>query len=183
MGLVLIFGPMKSGKSFDLISYFAPLKYTEIPFGLFQPLKNKRDKNICSRDGIWIKAKKIKNLCEIPDKGLDMVGIDEIHMFPENGVEKIERLLKGGGRVVVSGLDKNYQGKMFGIVKRLFEFGPEEVRYKRAVCEICKKPEAVYTQIYDGEKPVLGKIGGNIIDDGSYIFKPVCRNCFIKSQE
>jgi len=52
MELILILGPMKSGKSFDLISYFMPLKYTNINFSLYQAdQKQKRRRCLVKKRG------------------------------------------------------------------------------------------------------------------------------------
>jgi thymidine kinase len=166
--------------SFELISHFAHLRYTDISFGLYQSAKNIRNENVWSRNGVQIEAKKIKSLSEISEKDLKVVGIDEVHMFPEKEIEIIEKLLKRGSKVIVSGLDLDYRGEMFGTIKRLFELGPAEVKYKKAVCENCKSPTAIYTQIFKGERTVLEGLPPVVPEDGSYIYKPVCRNCFIK---
>ena len=89
MELTLILGPMKSGKSFELISYFMPLKYTDIPFALYQSMKNIRSENIWSRNGVSLEAKKVDTLAEILESNLKIVGIDEIHMFNEKEAEII----------------------------------------------------------------------------------------------
>jgi len=72
---------------------------------------------------------------------------------------------------------------MFPVVKKLFELGPKEVKYKRAVCEICKKPEAIYTQIYKNNKPVLNGLPSVFSDNGKYTYAPVCRNCFVNNKQ
>jgi len=180
MELILILGPMKSGKSFDLISHFAPLKYTDIPFALYQSAKNVRNAEIWSRNGISLKAKKVHNLSETLKSDAKVIGIDEVHMFNEKNAEYIEELLKRGVRVIISGLDTSYKGEMFGIVKRLFELGPLQVTYKRAVCEACKMPNAIYTQVFEEGKPLFE--GDPVLpEDGTYTYKPVCRNCFVRS--
>lgn len=181
MNLTLILGPMKSGKSFDLISRFAHLKYAQIPFALFNSAKNTRDKNVFSRNGnLELAAKKISSLKDIPSKDFKIIGIDEIHMFDENDVLAVEKLLKQGVQVVASGLDLDYRGEMFKIIKRLFELGPKEVIYKRAVCEICKIPEAVYTQILKDDQPFLDGLPVVVPEDGCYVYRPLCRHCFVK---
>lgn len=178
--LILILGPMKSGKSFELISYFAPLKYTEIPFALFTSAKNTRDKNIWSRDGLELEAKKIRSFTELEDINAQVIGVDEVHMFEGEDTKPIEQLLKQGKTIVMSGLSTGHQGKMFDVVTQLIELGPREIIYKRAVCETCKKPDAVYTQIFDknGQPVVLEqKI---VPDDGTYTYRVACRNCYIR---
>ena len=179
MELILILGPMKSGKSFDLISHFAPLQYTDIPFELYQSARNVRDAEIWSRNGISLKAKKVHDLSETLQSDAKVIGIDEVHMFEEDNATYVDELLKRGVKVIVSGLDTSYQGNMFGIVKRLLELGPTEVTYRKSVCEECRVPNAIYTQVFKDNKPLF-KGDPVLPEDGTYIYKPVCRNCFVR---
>ena len=178
MDLTLILGPMKSGKSFDLISHFAPLQYTDLRFALFQSSRNVRDETVWSRSGAGLAARKVANLRSLLREDLEVVGVDEIHMFSAKDVAILKTLLNQGTRVVASGLDMDYRGKMFGVVRKLLELGPAEVRYKRAVCEVCRQPEAIYTQVLRGKEPVVEGIPSVIPEDGTYSYMPVCRGCF-----
>lgn len=181
MDLTLILGPMKSGKSFELISYFAPLKYTDIPYMLYQSSRNVRDGHICSRNGVVIEAKKVSALGEALEKNFTIVGIDELHMFDSKDVAVVTELLNRGVKVVAAGLDLDYRGKMFEIVRGLLELGPKEVRYKRAVCELCRQPAAVYSQVFNKGVPLTEGMPSVIPDDGIFTYQPVCRNCFVRS--
>lgn len=172
---------MKSGKSFDLISHFSPLQYTTSKFVLYQPQKNVRDQKIESRSGLFIEAKKIHSLEESLNDEWSVVGIDEIHMFQPDEARHIHDLLVRGTDVVVSGLDMDYRGQMFEIVRKLFELGPREVRYKRAVCHLCKGYSAIHTQIYNKNEALKGGIPSVIPDDGTFTYEPVCRKCFVRS--
>jgi len=173
---------MKSGKSFDLISRFAHLKYTKIPFGLFNSSKNIRDKQIFSRNGgLELEAKKVVSLSEINADKFKIIGIDEVHMFDEQDALAIDRFLRRGVEVVVSGLDLDYQGRLFGVVKKLLELGPKEIKYRQAVCENCQNTEAVYTQIFKNGEVVLGGLPRVMPEDGKYDYKPLCRLCFVKN--
>jgi thymidine kinase len=180
MDLTLILGPMKSGKSFDLISHFAPLQYTDISHILYQSNHNVRDEKISSRNGVCIEAEKIKSLQEALDKNYSIIGIDEIHMFDPTDVRIVAQLLKNGVKVVAAGLDMDYKGKIFDIVRGLLELGPKEVLYKRAVCEMCRLPRAVYTQVFEKGKPVIADMPSVIPDNGLYTYQPVCHRCFIQ---
>jgi thymidine kinase len=183
MDLTLILGPMKSGKSFDLISYFAPFRYTDIPHVLYQSNRNVRDEHISSRNGVIIEAKKVSTLADALDKNFSVVGIDELHMFDPKDVMVVAELLKRGVKVVAAGLDLDYRGKMFDIVKGLLELGPKEVRYKRAVCELCRTPAAIYSQVFNKSLPLTGGMPAVIPDDGTFTYQPVCRACFVFPQK
>ncbi len=179
MHLTLILGPMKSGKSFDLISHFSPLKYTNANFGLFQPVRNVRDAKIESRSGLFLEAQKIVSLSEILESEWSVVGIDEIHMFEPTDVRYVGELLSRGTDVIISGLDTDYRGEMFQMVKKLFELGPKEVKYKRAVCNECKNFSATHTQVYSKGVPLTEGMPSVIPDDGTFTYEPLCRKCFV----
>ena len=178
MNLTLILGPMKSGKSYELISHFAPLRYTEIPFALYQPVKNVRDEHIQSRNGALIEGRKIARLSEINRDDAQVIGIDEFHMFGEQDTHVIADLLRRGKTVIISSLDTDYRGWLFANIAQLFALGPKSVTFRRAVCEKCRVPDAVYTQIFEGDKPVLGGMPSSVPDDGRFSYVPMCRLCF-----
>ena len=180
MELTLILGPVKSGKSFELINYFMSLEKKNVSFGLYQSSKNVRDEKIWSRNGIEINAKKIDSLSEIEKENIEIVGIDEIHMFPVEDTRIIKDLLEKGIKIIIAGLDTDYQGKMFPIVKMLLELKPSRVEHKKAICEICGKAKAIYTQIFRDKEFVLDGLPPVVPDDGTYTYKPVCKNCFKK---
>jgi thymidine kinase len=179
MDLTLILGPMKSGKSYDLISFFAPLKYTNIPYALYQSARNVRDEKVSSRNGVNLEAKKVLSLEEALHSNYQVVGVDETHMFGAEDIEVVRELLKNKVKVIISGLDLDYRGKMFEIIKGFFELGPKEVRYRRAVCELCKSPEAIYTQVFQNGKAMIEGIPSVIPDDGTFSYQAVCRHCFV----
>lgn len=182
MELTLILGPMKSGKSFELINHFAPLKYTDTSFALFQSARNVRDGRIESRNGSGLEAIKVHSLSEALAKDYTVIGIDEVHMFPEDDAEIVRELLKKGTRVVAAGLDMDYRGKMFGIVQRLLELGPKDIRMKRAACERCRKLDAVYTQVLLNKQPLTSASGmpSVIPEDGTCSYQAMCRECFVR---
>lgn len=180
MKLTIILGPMKSGKSFDLISFFSPLKYTATKYVLYQPKRNVRDEGIESRSGLTLEAKKIETLEGIADQDFSIIGIDEMHMFEPSEISHIEKALAKGKEIIISGLDMDYKGEMFDTIKRLLELGPTEVRYKRAVCNECKQFSATHTQVYDKGAPITHGMPPVIPDDGTFSYEPVCRLCFAR---
>lgn len=183
MPLTMILGPMKSGKSFDLISEIAPLKYTNLPHVLYQSDRHVRDEaRVKSRGGADLEAVLVSSVEDAVGKGYIVVGIDELHMFPESDAAVIADLLKRHVRVVASGLDTDHQGRMFPIVQKLLALGPHEVRYRKAVCEDCRRPDAVFTQVSFEGKPVSGELPSVLPEDGTYTYKAVCRHCFVTGE-
>lgn len=179
MELTLILGPMKSGKSFELINNFAPLRYTKVPFGLYQSARHVREESIRSRNGVDMQAKIIHHLSDILLDKVSVVGIDEIHMFLPAEAAVIGELIRRGTKVFVSGLDTDYRGKLFDMIARLFELGPKEVKYKRAACEFCQKFNATYTQVFKDGAAITSGMPPVIPDDGTFTYQPVCRDCFV----
>jgi len=179
MELTLILGPMKSGKSLELINHFKALERKGVKFSLYHSLKNVRDKNIWSRKGVEMEAKKIESLFDIRANGSKVIGIDEIHMFDSGEISAVEQLLKRGIKIIASGLDTDYRGKKFQIVEKLLGLKPKKIEYRYSNCEICGK-KAIFSQIYEGSKPVLEGLPPCVPDDGAHTYKPLCANCFVK---
>lgn len=171
---------MKSGKSYDLISFFAPLKYSNVSFSLYQAAKHVRDTHIMSRNGSLIESVKINSLKEILGDPASTIGIDEFHMFSEDETWVIEKLLQEGKSLIISSLDTDYRGILFRGVAHLMALAPREVKFRRAVCEVCKVPDATQTQIFDNGKPVLGSLPSVIPEDGTFRYAAVCRQCFVR---
>jgi thymidine kinase len=181
MSLSLFLGPMKSGKSSKLIAHFDPYKYSTTPFLLVQPEKNTRDASIYSRMGIDRDALKITTLQDIESADASLIGIDEIHMFEPQEVCSITRLLERGKEVFISGLDMDYRGVLFPVVQKLLELGPRQVIYHRAVCVKCKEYRATHTQIFNRGIPVTGGLPSVIPENGTFVYEPVCRTCFVSA--
>ena len=180
MPLTLILGPMKSGKSMDLITRFAPLQYTNYSFAMYQPSRNVRDQQISTRNGINMAATKVHSLREAIGKQLHTVGVDEMHMFPGEEADAVAELLKEGAHVIISSLDTDYQGLLFEVIKKLFEIGPDAVHYRRAACDICRSPDAIYTQVLKNGVAMTSGLPPSVPDDGTFQYKSVCRDCFVR---
>lgn len=180
--LTLILGPMKSGKSLEIVRRFGHLPYSTTRFALYQPRRNVRDDQVSSRSGASLAASKITRLREILPTEAHVVGIDEVHMFRPTEVAAVRQLLNKGISVVAAGCDMDYRGRLFTTVRRLLELGPTEVVYRQAVCERCRTPHAVYTQIVHHGEPVLRGLPAVVPEDGTYHYQPMCRRCFIKDR-
>lgn len=175
----LILGPMKSGKSLELIAQVAPYEHTEKNVVYVQPEANTRDKGIQSRLGVNATALTINSLCDV-EQPFDVIGIDEVHMFPETDKDIVEKWIHKGKNIIASGLDLDYRGKMLPIILRLHELKPDVLITKHAVCDACKEYNAHFTQILTNQQPILGGLDAVTIDDGSYDFQARCRDCFQK---
>ena len=156
MSLVLIVGPMKSGKSLELIARMSAYSHSNLKSLLVQPSLNVRDEGIRSRAGTELEAEKVDSLKYIDAEGYDVIGVDEIFMFPKDDVQIIKKWLKHGKAVIVSSLDLSAMGRIPDTVQELYKLGPDEVVRKVAVCESCKNLGAQFTQILEnGTQTIL----------------------------
>ena len=173
---------MKSGKSLELIAQVAPYSHTEQEVLYVQPSANTRDSsNVSSRLGVSTAALTVESLGDITQP-FDVIGIDEVHMYNENDAEVVDKWLREDKNIIASGLDIDYRAKMLPIIIRLLELKPDQLIMKNAVCDVCKKYDAKFTQIVDGGKPLLGGLPTVTIDDGRFDFQARCRDCFEKEK-
>lgn len=175
----LILGPMKSGKSLELIARVAPYEFANQQVLYVQPEANVRDTGISSRLGINTKAISVTSLEDISTP-FDVIGIDEANMFDPKDAEVIEKWLTQGRSVFISGLDLDYRGKMPPIILKLLELKPETIITKIAVCDICKQYRAQFTQIVHEGEPILSGLPLITPEDGTYTYQARCRECFVK---
>lgn len=180
MALTLITGPMKSGKSLELIARIAPYEFADKRVMYVQPKKNVRDDGISSRSGLKVNAVKVDSLSEITN-GFDVIGVDEINMFDESDAKIIKAWINDGKEVFICGLDLDYRANLIPIVARVLELKPNTVILKNAVCDTCKHYDAQFTQILHNGEPVLGGLPTITPEDGTYAYEPRCRTCFVSS--
>lgn len=124
MPLTLIIGPMKSGKTLELINRTKNYNKTKHNIGFYDPTINTRDKNITSRAGVSIASKKIKSLTDIKNPP-NIIVIDEIHMFDPKDILQINKWLKDNRDVYLSGLDLDYRGRTQPTIIKILELKPD----------------------------------------------------------
>lgn len=140
----VITGPMFSGKSEELIKRVKILGYANVKTLVIKPAIDKRweDKKIITRAGSAIDAKTVANSSEImplvKEGNYQAVCFDEIQFLDENIVGVIQQLAKEGKRVIVSGLDQDFQGKPFGVMPQILAIA-DFVDKQQAVCMVCGK--------------------------------------------
>lgn len=170
---------MKSGKSLELLARMAPYEYTDKRIIYVQPRLNTRENKIKSRSGLGADTIQVGSLSEV-DEPFDVIGIDEVNMLSEDDAQVVQSWLKQKKQVIACGLDLDYRGRMFPIVSRLLELKPEKFISKKAVCDVCKKYRAFFTQILEDGEPLLDGLPIITIDDGRYEFQARCRGCFVR---
>ena len=139
--LEVICGPMFSGKTEELLRRIRRSQIARLPTVLIKPSTDTRyavsdvvshDKNAMS-SVVVEKAQDIYDALEIDGKPALVVGIDEAQFFDDALPEVCSTLADQGMRVIVAGLDLDFNGVPFGSMPRLLALA-EEVTKLHAVC-------------------------------------------------
>lgn len=180
VSLTLILGPMKSGKSLELISQLSPLAHSDVTHAVYQSSRHGRDTGVVSRVGGVLATRRVTDLSTALADHVEVVGIDEVHMFAPRDVDIVGELLGRGTRVVCAGLDLDHVGRLFAPVAGMLELGPAEALYRRAVCDVCRQFNATHTQVLNAGVPYVVEFDGALPDDGTFTYEARCRGCFIR---
>ena len=182
--LVLITGPMFSGKTSRLIE----LLEREILAGrntlLFKPERDKRYDTtfVTTHKGMRLPAivlntdnDGVKKMYEL-SKNVDVIGIDEAQFWDHDSIlpEVADRIASEDKIVYVAALNKNHTGTPFKTSMEIIARA-DQVYSLTAVCAKCGE-DATFTQRVMNGKEVFGeqiKVGG--IES----YEPRCRKCFV----
>ena len=133
----VICGSMFSGKTEELIRRLNRAKIAKQKIKVFKPSIDKRyDKEyIISHNQKHLSSCIISEASEILSlsEGYDVVGIDETQFFDLGIVKVCNALANKGFRVILAGLDMDYQGKPFGPMPALMATA-EYVTKVHAIC-------------------------------------------------
>ena len=169
----VICGPMFSGKTEELIRRLVRAQIAKQKVTILKPsLDNRYSEDfIVSHNQRKIKSIAINNIKDIEklSKNSDVVGIDEAQFFDTNLISICKKLAKNGKRVVIAGLEKDYQAVPFGPMPQLL-VDAEFVTKVNAICMQCGDP-ANFSQRITEEKNqvVIGEIDK---------YEARCRKCF-----
>tara|TARA_B100000131_G_scaffold313816_1_gene349728 strand:- start:2579 stop:3166 length:588 start_codon:yes stop_codon:yes gene_type:complete len=172
----VICGSMFSGKTEELLRRIKRAEFAKLNTKIFKPSVDIRycAKDIVSHNKRSIKSIIINNPQEIFEHvtdDTDLVAIDEAQFFDESLVYICNELANKGLRVIIAGLDMDFQGNPFGSIPQLLAIA-EHVTKVNAICIDCgenasfsfRKSEET-DQIKIGEKEE---------------YAPLCRSCFLK---
>ena len=133
----VICGSMFSGKTEELIRRLKRSQFANQKIEIFKPSIDLRyeDETIISHDQNQIQSTSVPAAANIPilADGCDVVGIDEAQFFDNEIIQVCNHLANSGIRVIVAGLDMDYQGNPFGPMPGLMATA-EYVTKVHAVC-------------------------------------------------
>lgn len=139
-GLLEIFcGPMKSGKTLELLHRVEKIKYmNDCSYMLFKPAIDTREGMIKTRfNGLEVGCATVDNpeemLHKLP-KNCKVVAVDEGQFFKDNLVEVVLKLMNEDMNVIVAGLDLDFRGEPFGPMPKLLSMA-NYIKKLTAVCQ------------------------------------------------
>ena len=133
----VICGSMFSGKTEELIRRIKRAQFANQKIEIYKPVVDSRydDQTVTSHDSNHVPSTLVTEAINIPILANDcqVVGIDEAQFFEDDIVEVCNDLANSGMRVIVAGLDMDYQGNPFGPMPALMATA-EYVTKLRAIC-------------------------------------------------
>ena len=133
----IICGSMFSGKTEELIRRLRRCQFAKQKIEIFKPIVDSRYDNemITSHDQNQIQSTSVPAAANIPilADGCDVIGIDEAQFFDDEIIKVCNDLANNGVRVIVAGLDMDYQGNPFGPMPGLMATA-EYITKVHAIC-------------------------------------------------
>ena len=172
----VITGSMFSGKTEELIRRLKRAKLANQKVKIFkQALDNRTSMDeLVSHDDNSIPSMSVSSAKEILGHTTDVevVGIDEGQFFAGDLIEICNFMANSGIRIIVAGLDMDYQGKPFGSIPSLMAVA-DFVTKLHAVCVRCGNPAQYSHRKIDIDDLVL--LGA------TNEYEPLCRGCYFKA--
>jgi thymidine kinase len=169
----VICGSMFSGKTEELIRRLRRAQIAKLNVEIFKPKTDTRydENSVVSHDLNSIQSTPVDNSASILllSSNTEVVGIDEAQFFDDQLPDVCNTLANRGIRVIIAGLDMDFQGKPFGPMPELMSIA-EVVNKVHAVCLQCGGPATYsYRTVPSESKILLGE---------KESYEPRCRTCF-----
>ena len=173
----VVVGSMFSGKTEELIRRLTRARIARQKVEIFKPEIDKRydETNVVSHNENSIRSIPIQNASQILlyIDGMDVVGIDEAQFLDDDLPAVCNYIANQGIRVIVAGLDMDFQGKPFGPIPALMATA-EYVTKVHAICMHCGNLAHVsHRKTADTSLVVVGE---------TETYEPLCRECYNKVQ-
>ena len=154
----VVVGSMFSGKTEELIRRLRRAEFARLKIQVFKPVIDKRynEMAVTSHDLTTIDSTPIQDAEQIWEHlsaDTKVVGIDEGQFFSANLVQVAQDLAERGLRVIIAGLDTDWQGKPFEPMPTLMAIA-ENVTKRHAVCVVCGAPACRTQRTAGGDSQV-----------------------------
>ena len=171
----VICGSMFSGKTEELIRRIKKVELANEKYIIFRPKIDSRnpENKIISHAKNEISASIVSSPKEILDLSINysVIGIDEAQFFDQSIVDVCNVLANKGHRLIIAGLDMDYEGNPFGPMPNLMACA-EDVMKVHAVCVETGNP-AGYSYRKDSSDDLV------LIGEKKE-YKPLSREAFVK---
>jgi thymidine kinase len=171
----VICGSMFSGKTEELIRRIKKVELADEKYIIFRPKIDSRnpENKIISHAKNEISASIVSSPKEILDLSVNysVIGIDEAQFFDQSIVDICNVLANKGHRLIIAGLDMDYEGNPFGPMPNLMACA-EDVMKVHAVCVETGNP-AGYSYRKDSSDDLV------LIGEKKE-YKPLSREAFVK---
>ncbi len=169
----VVCGSMFSGKTEELIRRLKRAQIANRKVEIFKPGVDTRYDavNVVSHDANSIRSTPITHSENIllMAEGIEVVGIDEAQFLDMELPRVCEQLARKGVRVIIAGLDMDFEGKPFGPMPHLLAIA-DYITKVHAICMQCGDiAHFSYRKSADKNKILLG-------EKDSY--EPRCRTCY-----
>lgn len=169
----VICGSMFSGKTEELIRRLNRARIAKQKVEIFKPEIDKRydEVNVVSHNENSIRSIPVQTANEILmyAEGCEVIGIDEAQFFDADLPAVCNYIANKGIRVIVAGLDMDFQGNPFGPIPHLVATA-EYVTKVHAICMRCGDLAHYSHRTVQGDKLVM------LGEKESY--EPLCRKCY-----
>jgi thymidine kinase len=174
----VVCGSMFSGKTEELIRRLNRALIANQQVEIFKPAIDKRyhTHDVVSHNANAIRSTPVDfaNDILLLSGDCEVVGIDEAQFFDQSLVEVCEKLADNGKRVIIAGLDMDFEGKPFEPIPSLMGIA-EFVTKVHAICAICGNiANFSYRLSTNTEKVKLGE---------KESYEARCRTCFIDGMQ
>jgi len=171
----VICGSMFSGKTEELIRRIKKVELANEKYIIFRPKIDSRnpENKIISHAKNEISASIVSSPKEILDLSVNysVIGIDEAQFFDQSIVDVCNVLANKGHRLIIAGLDMDYEGNPFGPMPNLMACA-EDVMKVHAVCMETGNPAGYsYRKNSSDDLVLIGE---------KKEYKPLSREAFVK---
>ncbi len=174
----VVVGSMFSGKTEELIRRLRRASIAMQKVEIFKPRVDTRysDSDVVSHNSTSIRSTPVENSSNILllANDVDVIGIDEAQFFDDGLVDVCNKLANSGIRVVVAGLDMDFQGKPFGPIPNLLSVA-EYVTKVHAICVRCGHLAQNSHRLSNNDKKVM--LGER------QEYEPLCRECYNEAKK